>query len=197
MARTRDEEAFQAKRQEILRAAEVLFAEQGFHQTGMAAICDAVGMSPGSVYRYFESKADIIQAYIEEEQNETAELIEYLTNARDFKKALVEGLLEVIEEVSDETYGRMALEIAAEGARDPKIGPILAEAERDVVDQLTQVIERAQGQGGINAAADSKSSARVIWMLIAGATGSSLEPFPKRKLKTVLTRVVEGLFGAS
>ena len=43
MARTRNEEAFEAKRQHILQAATGLFIEHGFHQTGMAAICEAAG----------------------------------------------------------------------------------------------------------------------------------------------------------
>ena len=141
MARTRDEEAFKAKQKEILRAAETLFVEQGFHQTGMAAICKAADMSPGTLYRYFESKADIIQAFAEEEQAETEELFDYLANARDFKKALVEGLLDVIEEVSDETYGRVALEIAAEGARDDSIGSVLEAAEQEMQERFIEIIK--------------------------------------------------------
>lgn len=197
MARTRDEDAFAAKRKEILRAAESLFVEQGFHQTGMAAICKAANMSPGTLYRYFESKADIIQAFIEEEQAETEELFEYLASARDFKKALVEGLVEVIEEVSEESYGRLALEIAAEGARDESIGSVLQADEQDMLDRFSQIIKEAQARGDIDVHADARSCSQILIMLIDGATGASLAPMSKRKLKAALTRLVEGLFGGS
>ncbi len=199
MPRTRDEKAFAAKQKEILRAAESLFVKQGFHQTGMAAICEAAGMSPGGLYRYFDSKADIIQAFVEEEQAETAELFEDLSKAKDFKKALVDTLAEVIDEMSDEIYRRLALEIAAEGGRDDKVGPILAKAEQDALDQLVVVIKAAQKANKIDAKADAQVSARVLLMLIDGATGSSLGMVgvPKRKLRGVLARVVDGMFGLS
>ena len=199
MARTRNEEAFQAKQKEILRAAEVLFAEQGFHQTGMAAICEAAGMSPGTVYRYFDSKADIIRAFIEEEQEQTAEMFDDLATTTDFKRSLVEILVVVIDEVSDEAYGRVALEIAAEGARDDAIGPILAQAEKDALDQLTNVIKEAQKADKIDVNADAQVSARVLLMLIDGATGSSLGAagLSKRKLRAVLSRIVDGMFASA
>ncbi len=199
MARTRDEKAFAAKQKEILRAAESLFVKQGFHQTGMAAICEAAGMSPGALYRYFDSKADIIQAFVEEEQAETAEMFEDLATTTNFKKSLVEILVVMIDAVSDETYGQLALEIAAEGARDDKIGPILARAEQDALDQLTGVIIEAQKAGKIDEEADAQVSARVLLMIINGATGSSLgvTGLSKRKLRGVLTRVVDGMFSSS
>lgn len=196
MARTRDEKAFAAKRQQILGAAEALFVTQGFHQTGMAAICEAAGMSPGTLYRYFESKADIIQAFVAEDQAETAKLFDYLSSARDFKTALVEGLVEAILEVSDKDYGRLALEIAAEAARDDKIGSIVATAELEALDHFTAVIKRAQKRGDVASTLNAGSCAHVLWMMITGAIGSNLKTLSKRKLKPVVAGVVEGLFGA-
>lgn len=196
MARTRDEKAFAAKQQEILRAAEALFIAQGFHQTGMAAICEAADMSPGTLYRYFESKADIIAAFVAEDQAETAELFDYLANAKDFKAALIDGLVESIIEVSDRDYGRLALEIAAEAARDEKIGAITAAAEQDGLDQFTAVIKQAQQRGDISDALNPASCAQVLWMMISGAIGSNLKALSKRKLKPVIGGVVEGVFGS-
>lgn len=195
MPRTRDEKAFAAKQQEILRAAEALFVAQGFHQTGMAAICEAAEMSPGTLYRYFESKADIIQAFVAEEQAETAKLFEYLSSARDFKAALVEGLVAALIEVSDQDYGRLALEVAAEAARDDKIGEIVATAEQQALDQFTEVIRNAQQRDDIASTLSASSCAQVLWMMINGATGSNLKALSKRRLKPVIVGVVEGLLG--
>ena len=49
-----------AKRAEILRRAAAAFREQGFHAAGMRDIARALGMTPGSLYYYFESKDDLL-----------------------------------------------------------------------------------------------------------------------------------------
>jgi AcrR family transcriptional regulator len=51
-----------SRRQQILDAALACFSEDGFHQTGMAAIVQRSGLSHGAVYGYFASKDDIIEA---------------------------------------------------------------------------------------------------------------------------------------
>jgi AcrR family transcriptional regulator len=49
----------------ILDAAEQCFIKFGFHAASMANIAEAAGMSPGLIYRYFDSKSAIIRAIIE------------------------------------------------------------------------------------------------------------------------------------
>lgn len=51
-----------SRREEVLRAAAELFAEQGFHAVGMRAIADAVGVRGSSLYHYFPSKVDLLHA---------------------------------------------------------------------------------------------------------------------------------------
>jgi TetR/AcrR family transcriptional regulator, repressor of fatR-cypB operon len=48
------------KREEIMRAALKLIAEHGFHGAPMAMIADKAGVSAGTIYRYFESKDELI-----------------------------------------------------------------------------------------------------------------------------------------
>ncbi|MCG8355234.1 MAG: TetR family transcriptional regulator C-terminal domain-containing protein, partial [Kiloniellales bacterium] len=150
---------------------------------------------PGALYRYFPSKTDIIRAFVEEERSEAAALFERLEGARDFRPALAKALEETIAAVADETYGRLALEIAAEGARDPEIAAILAESEADAFARLTAAIKRAQKQGQVAESIDAKASARVLLMLVDGATGSAASPpVSKAKFRAALSRMLEGLF---
>src|SRR5687768_8006525 len=44
------------RRQEILDAAQALFAKRGFQGTSMRDIADAVGILGGSLYHHFQSK---------------------------------------------------------------------------------------------------------------------------------------------
>ncbi len=53
---------FEARRDEIIRAATRLFARQGFHATSMSDICEAAGVGRGVLYHYIESKEDILIA---------------------------------------------------------------------------------------------------------------------------------------
>jgi AcrR family transcriptional regulator len=54
------------RRREILDAALELFAEQGYHATGVADIAARLRMSHGTFYRYFESKRDILDHVVAE-----------------------------------------------------------------------------------------------------------------------------------
>jgi AcrR family transcriptional regulator len=47
------------KREDILDASERIFAEKGFHETGIADIAAELGMGHGTFYRYFKNKHDI------------------------------------------------------------------------------------------------------------------------------------------
>ena len=48
-----------AKRAEILETALALVGRQGFHQTSVRDIADAVGLTPAGLLHYFESKDDL------------------------------------------------------------------------------------------------------------------------------------------
>lgn len=47
------------RREEILDASERVFADKGYHATGIADIADELGLGHGTFYRYFKSKHDI------------------------------------------------------------------------------------------------------------------------------------------
>lgn len=49
---------------DLLPAAEALFAEKSYHNTTVADIATRAGLATGSVYRYFESKRDILVAVV-------------------------------------------------------------------------------------------------------------------------------------
>jgi AcrR family transcriptional regulator len=54
------------KRAAILEATLELISEHGFHGTAMSMIADKAGVGAGTIYRYFDSKEDLItQLYLE------------------------------------------------------------------------------------------------------------------------------------
>lgn len=56
----------EAKRQQILSGAKVIFADHGFEGASMSAIARQAGVSKGTLYNYFTNKADLFAAFVEQ-----------------------------------------------------------------------------------------------------------------------------------
>lgn len=57
--RPRDEALQERRREEILSSAETFFAKHGYPNTDVQWVADALGVSKGTIYRYFPSKEDL------------------------------------------------------------------------------------------------------------------------------------------
>lgn len=61
------------RRQMILKAAEKLFARNGFHGADVEAIAKEAGIAKGTVYNYFENKDDIFLSVLDDGLHELEE----------------------------------------------------------------------------------------------------------------------------
>ncbi len=64
----------QLRRDEILDAAERIFATKGYHESGIADIAAELGIGHGTFYRYFKNKHDIAVTILERVIQRIAEL---------------------------------------------------------------------------------------------------------------------------
>ena len=62
-----------ARREEILDAAERIFADKGYHDAGIADIASDLGIGHGTFYRYFRNKQDIATRVLERVVNTIAQ----------------------------------------------------------------------------------------------------------------------------
>lgn len=93
------------RREEILTAAERVFAEKGFHSAGIADIAAELGLGHGTFYRYFENKQDIANHVLERVLARVAapalaEDPESTTSAEDYRAQtirILEGMFELLE----------------------------------------------------------------------------------------------------
>lgn len=69
MTRTVKEEEYTAKRNEILDTAQHLVFTKGYERMSIQDILNALGISKGAFYHYFDSKAALLEAYIERGQD--------------------------------------------------------------------------------------------------------------------------------
>ena len=166
------QEHLDARRRQILEAAVACFARNGFHQTTMQDIFRAAELSPGAVYRYFPSKAAIVQAIAAEAQATAIRVVfggpggppPPLADAGTRPYAAIREI--PLGEEGDRV--RLAVQLFAEAVRDPEI----AEHVRGVTDiaraGMGAVIRAAQDRGEVDPALDPEALARAVVALFHG-----------------------------
>lgn len=128
-------------RQCVIDTARALFVKHGFHQTAVAQIADAAGMSVGQIYRYFESKEDIIAAVA------SADIADWLEDG--VTSAVAEaakfGIREVIRRVVSREPSiercRILTEIIAEAGRSERVAEIYRTIDTRTREGLAEALE--------------------------------------------------------
>jgi AcrR family transcriptional regulator len=96
------EQLIEARRNQILEAAVGVFADKGFHRATTKEIASAAGVSEGTIYNYFENKADLLISMItrladmEELPEELAGALEW--DAQEFLAAMMRHRMARIEQ---------------------------------------------------------------------------------------------------
>jgi AcrR family transcriptional regulator len=158
------------RRRQILAAAEVIFARRGFHQASMSEVCEQAGMSPGSVYRYFRSKADIIAALVEENLAETHRRFEDLAREPDVVGGLHKLAGLVLGDLDDPGQLSLHFESTAEALRNPNVAELVRHEDSSVVDGLTAALTRGQQAGQVDPSLDPWLAAQTLVALVDGLT---------------------------
>lgn len=96
----------EARREQILDAAGRVFAEQGYHSAKMKDVATEAGVSNGTVYNYFKSKEEVLQALLHRlnQTEQRADAFEEgleLNGFRDFYQAYSQHRLDFLEEHQD------------------------------------------------------------------------------------------------
>jgi AcrR family transcriptional regulator len=91
----RKQREYEARREEILLAAERKFSQNGFFKTSMAEIAEAAQFAMGTVYRFFKSKEDIYISLVEAKVEELLRLMEEATQSRLSAREKVRAVIQV------------------------------------------------------------------------------------------------------
>jgi AcrR family transcriptional regulator len=143
----------QVQRARILDAARVCFAERGFHGASIANIAQAAGISQGLIYRYFTNKAAIVHAIVDEQRARRGETLAGITSC----EALVDVVIAKLQNWRARSGGSegdfdptLFLEITAEATRDADVASALAEHERSIWIDLTELLRRSVEARGLS-----------------------------------------------
>jgi AcrR family transcriptional regulator len=128
----------------------------------MKEICSAADRSPGSVYRYFPAKEDIITALIEADRRRWETLLEQVPLERGLIPAL-RSLAEVgLQDLKTQGFLSLWVETCAEAARNPKVALTLRRSYDSFEQRLAQLITESQKRRMVNASLNPVDTARMI-----------------------------------
>jgi AcrR family transcriptional regulator len=159
-----------ARREEIIEAARVCFARNGFRTTTLQDIFAESGLSAGCVYNYFQSKNELMLAVADARHEAEAGIITDGLEARDPAAALVAVAEAFVAEYLSvgEQSRRIALETWSESLRNPAILRAVHQGLHGPRRQIVQLIERGKTLGLFSADIDPDMAARTMIALLHG-----------------------------
>jgi AcrR family transcriptional regulator len=159
------EEHLEARRRQILDAAVACFAHEGFHRTTIPNIAREAGLSAGAIYRYFESKDELIEAIADERHARERELLESVRGVSDPAAALAALAREffgLLDDPDERLRRRVGVQVWAEALRNPAILALVRRGAGQPLAELTRVVRSAQQGGQLPAELDPAATARVL-----------------------------------
>jgi AcrR family transcriptional regulator len=169
--RTKNVENNVKKKKGVLKAAATCFAVKGFHQTSMRDIAAQAKMSLGGIYRYFDSKHEIILSFIEEGNQESAEAFEILACSKNFKKTLLSLTKYMWQDLVNDNQLGINMEIFSEALRNKEVLKIVQQENSE--EQLIAILKQSQ----LNKSIELTLSPDMAGMAIIGAVEKSAENY--------------------
>jgi len=130
---------------EILGSVRQAFAEKGFDGASMQDLARAAGISVGSFYRYFPSKAAIVEALIALDLAEMERDFAEIMQSPSPMNALREQMRRIIPEHQCNQDGQLWAEITAAALRKPEIGAAACRMEVEITGHLCRIFAAATG----------------------------------------------------
>jgi AcrR family transcriptional regulator len=124
---------------EILASVRQAFTDKGFDGASMQDLARASGMSVGNFYRYFPSKAAIVEALISSDLDEIEALFRAILDSPHPMQALRATLVWRIEQEQHSKDGHLWSEISAVARRKPEIAAVAQRMETHVSGYLTRI----------------------------------------------------------
>jgi AcrR family transcriptional regulator len=179
------------KKQEILDRAERLFYCGGFHATGVDAVLADSGISKRTLYKYFASKEELIQAVLDRYAANVDKMVFGPAMARvDDPRGRILAVFDVRRELMDMTdyLGCLAMK-AAEEYKDRHPG--IEESGRQSVEYVEQRFVELCRAAGMR---DPETVGRTVALLLQGAVVTSQLRRDTSAFETAKT-TVESLIG--
>ena len=165
------QEYSEARRRQIIDAAYRCFARRGVHQTTMRDIYREAELSPGAVYHYFDSKAEIIEASFDFDYRRSLDLFTAAGESDDPLHALtdlLDFLFQGLKGAASLGAGRANVQGWGEALVNPRLLGTIRRVLDSYLNAVSKVIRRAQALGQMDSTIDPGSMSRLLLSLYQG-----------------------------
>ncbi len=143
----------------LLEAAAEVFAERGYDKAGVAEIARRAGVTTGAIYARYPGKAELLVEAIDPHAGDE---LETLFADHQFKGRMEDILLaagaSLVQAGAHETArSSLLLESFVAARRHPEVADVLRGRVMERRDRLTEIIEAAKDDGGIEGVLDTAS----------------------------------------
>jgi AcrR family transcriptional regulator len=183
-----------ARRRQILDAAALCFARNGFHATSMQDVLKEADLSAGAVYRYFSGKDELITAIISEVLDEVRAAFDVAAEQSPppspdtlassvLDRAL--GLRASLTLDGEPAFPRLVLQVWSEIPRNRELTAVLREVYQSVRTAWGRVVEAYQEAGTMRSDVPADHVAHTMIAVILGfiAQQSLFGPVPVEVLR--------------
>lgn len=145
-----------------------MFRAKGLHAARMEEICAEARLSPGTVYRHFDSKDDVVVAIVE------AEFEHYTHLTRTFLGSPegIESILNCDKQVLGKLLNRgpfdVGTEIWLELERNPRLLKLATRADEIVRAEMARALENAKSRKLVRSDLDVKGAVEILSALVTG-----------------------------
>ena len=165
------ESYLQERRRQIMDAAIVCFARDGFHAATMHDIVVETGRSAGAIYRYFQSKEEIVAAIAAEHHAREAAAFAEASAGDDVAAALrslVRASLGRLTDPQEQRWRRITVQVWGEALRSDEVMAIVRRGLDEPVEILADLFRRGQRDGSVAPEIDPTGAARVCASIFQG-----------------------------
>jgi AcrR family transcriptional regulator len=200
---------YDERHNEILECAQALFYSQGYEQTSIQDIIDAVGIAKGTFYHYFNSKSNLLDELIRQMLQQSQQLVEplladdeltavekvrrFFSIISDWKTEKKSFLLRILAAYYDDNNVILRHRMKIETNR--MMAPILSEIIRQGVDDGSFETMYAAEMGEIVLTLAQSLSEPLAQLLLDGEGQSTLLPMAEKRA-IVHQYALEKLLGA-
>ncbi len=166
------------RRQEILDAAVRVFIDKGYATATMQEIATACDLAPGTLYRYFPGKADLIATVVGECMRAYHDVLAEVTRSASTPgvgfRLLSEHVAEGLPQPAWQEECTLRLESYLAGRRDDLLRERLEGPLRETLMDLATIIRAAQAGGEADPAVDAEALALLLHSTVAGLSALAI-----------------------
>jgi len=176
---------------EILGSVRQAFAEKGFDGASMQDLARAAGISVGSFYRYFPSKAAIVEALIAIDLAQMEQDFAAIMDSPRPMEALRVKLRQIIPEHQCNQDGQLWAEITAAALRKPEIGAAACRMEVAISANMARIFAAETGLSLDEAHRRFSTHATFLVMLVKSSAAIARDTTDLDALNALIFRTID------